>query len=169
MFHCDTGATLLVGQFDRLNFYCSYPSVTKSLDNPSLYCIVSGNTYSLLKTKISTHVYMHIQVMLATIMLSCGLFSSLSGAVFQYFVVNSILWWLFHICSVLYKLAFPVFSNRKRKYELIVHIMLTVVGEIPANAVCMLTSLLHVRTFSRLSVTSSWSNTINHTTRISVL
>ena len=60
MFYRDTGATVLVGQFDRLKLYCSYPSVTESLDNPSLYCIVSGNTFSLLKTKISTHVYMHI-------------------------------------------------------------------------------------------------------------
>lgn len=60
MFHRDTGATVLVGQFDRLKLYCSYLSVIKSRQNPSLYCIVSGNTFSLLKTKISTHVYMHI-------------------------------------------------------------------------------------------------------------
>ena len=57
MFHRDIGATVLVGQFDRLKLYCSYPSVTESLDNPSLYCIVSGNTFSLLKTKTYTCVY----------------------------------------------------------------------------------------------------------------
>ena len=53
---------------------------------------------------------------------------SLLGAVFHYFVLNITLWWFFHVCSIFYKVMFPLTAKQYEKKEKYFHIVLLVTG-----------------------------------------
>lgn len=51
------------------------------------------------------------------------------GAAFHYIVLNATLWWFFHVCSIFFKMAFPLTAQRNKPRQLIVHLALTVLGK----------------------------------------
>ena len=55
---------------------------------------------------------------------------SLLGAVFHYFIVNMALWWFFHVCSIFYKIMFPMTAKQYEKKEKYFHIVLLVTGKL---------------------------------------
>ena len=59
--------------------------------------------------------------------INCKLYST-TGAAFQFFVVNATFLWFFHVCTIFYKMAYPVSSQNNKKQQFVAHIMLTITG-----------------------------------------
>ena len=53
----------------------------------------------------------------------------LAGVAVQYFIVNGLLWWLFHLSYIFFGVMFPFVARSWKKKEKYVHLLLLVVGE----------------------------------------
>ena len=61
-------------------------------------------------------------------MISLDSYMCLLGAVFHYYALNFALWWFFHVCSIFYKIMFPLTAKQYEKKEKYFHIVLLVTG-----------------------------------------
>ena len=52
-----------------------------------------------------------------------------TGVVFQYFLLNMTLWWIFHVVSIFYKIMFPMFAKEHKNKDKYIHIVLLVLGK----------------------------------------
>ena len=116
--HCLTLSVffIIVAQIDRGKLYCKHVAITKeSLKDSSILCLVAGETIMF-----STIYQFSLKLMLIYVFL---------GAVFHYFILNITLWWFFHVCSIFYKIMFPLAVKQYEKKEKYFHIVLLVAGK----------------------------------------
>ena len=108
---------MFVSQMDRSKLYCKSVAITEENFNDStIFCHISGGTiifYIIISLDSNWYSYM-----------------SLLGAVFHYFIVNMALWWFFHVCSIFYKIMFPMTAKQYEKKEKYFHIVLLVTGKL---------------------------------------
>ena len=107
-----TAFFIIVSQIGRSKLYCNSVAITKeNFNNSTIFCQVIGgikilDLYDWSKLKLI----------------------SLLGAVFHYFTLNIALWWFFHVCSIFYKIMFPLTAKQYEKKEKYFHIVLLVTG-----------------------------------------
>lgn len=102
----------------RTTLMCSSPNLIEALDEPTLFCIISGND-------ITIHV----------ILIDVFLFIFLKGAIFHYVYLGLIVWWFLHLCVFFYEVMFPFHANQMRKMGKVkkASIVLTVIGLVNAG------------------------------------
>ena len=82
----------MISAIDRNKLFCSSISLLDTLDNPTPYCIISGNTEIIRALSYYT-----------------------KGALFHYAIVNWILWWFFLVLTLFHRIAFPFHAHRMTK------------------------------------------------------
>ena len=106
---------MLVSIINTSNFFCNSVAITKeNLSDSTIFCQVIGGTIMF--------------VYIISLNTDWCSYISLLGAVFQYFFVSIALWWFFHVCSIFYKIMFPLTAKQYQKKEKYFHIVLLVTG-----------------------------------------
>ena len=112
--HSLSGIIMIVS-INTSKLFCNSVAITKENFNDStLFCHVSGWTM-IFVYKISVDSK------------GCS-YISLLGAAFHYFLASIALWWFFHVCSIFYKIMFPLKAKQYQKKEKYFHIIILVAG-----------------------------------------
>ena len=105
-FLTSTAILFLIPYIDRNGLLCSSVSVIDSVNNPTLFCTISGYYCFISHTVITTF---------------------LIGAIFHYVLVNFVIWWFFYLCIFFHKVVYPFHANRMEKMGQHKYIFTTVV------------------------------------------
>ena len=101
---------IIVSLLGRSNLYCNSVAITKqTFHDSTTFCHIAGWTHSSLNSNRYS-------------------LMSILGAVFQYFALSATLWWFFHVCSIFYKIMFPLTAKQYKKKEKYFHIVLLFAG-----------------------------------------
>ena len=76
-----------------------------------------------------TTTYLYAIIIIAnTVHLQSFHYSSSTGVVLHYFLLNITLWWLLHVCCMFWTLQFPLHARRHQNKQKYIHAALVVVG-----------------------------------------
>ena len=102
------GIVVLVIESGFPDFLCSSTSLTESVLNPTVFCLISGVIICCYCYDNSFH-----QI----------------GAVFHYIFVGIYVFWTFHIGYFFYKVMFPFHSNAHQSYKKYIHLIMAIFGK----------------------------------------
>ena len=104
---------MIITPIDHYKLYCTSDTITDILNNSSPFCIISGMLiyYCHVKLRVKSFVF------------------TILGAVFHYLLLNITLWWFFHVCSIFYKVMFPLKAKQYERKDKYIHLVLFLAGK----------------------------------------